>query len=227
MPFYSSYFVYILPAMILAMFAQARIRSAYENYSKIRSMSGMTGAEVAQKIMWNAGITNVKVEMGKGRLSDHYDPRADVVRLSPQVYSGSSIASYGIAAHEVGHVLQHHKGYAPIKLRNGILPVVQISSTAAMPLFIAGFFFRTGFLLNLGIILFSAVVVFHLVTLPVEFNASSRAIAILEGEGYLHSEEMYGVKKVLRAAALTYVASAIMAIAQLLRLLAMSSNRRR
>ncbi len=224
--FYSSYFVYILPALILAMFAQSRIRSAYAKYSQVRTRSGLTGAEVAQKIMRNAGITDVGVELSKGRLSDHFDPRSKVVRLSSEVYHGNSVAAFGIAAHEVGHVLQHQRGYAPIQIRNGILPVVQLGSGAAMPLFIVGLLFNSGLMLNIGIILFSAVVVFHFVTLPVEFNASNRAIAVLEGEGYLQPQEIQGVKKVLRAAAFTYVASAIMAVAQLLRLLALSSRRR-
>ena len=181
--FYSSYFVYILPALILAMFAQSRIRSAYAKYSQVRTRSGLTGAEVAQKIMRNAGITDVGVELSKGRLSDHFDPRSKVVRLSSEVYHGNSVAAFGIAAHEVGHVLQHQRGYAPIQIRNGILPVVQLGSGAAMPLFIVGLLFNSGLMLNIGIILFSAVVVFHFVTLPVEFNASNRAIAVLEGEG--------------------------------------------
>lgn len=219
--YYSSYFIYILPALVLAMIAQSRVRAAYAKYSQVRTMSGLTGGEVAKRIMWNAGVNDVTVEMVQGQLSDHFDPRKNVVRLSPGVFNGNSIAAFGIAAHEVGHVLQHEHGYAPIRLRNSILPVVQFSSQAAFPLFLLGIFLRFDSLMTLGILLFSAAVIFHFVTLPVEFNASRRAVAILEGEGYLQYEEISGVKEVLNAAAFTYVASALMALMQLMRLLAM------
>lgn len=222
----NSYMIFILPALILSLIAQSRVKSAFAKYSRVRASTNLTGADIARKILSSAGITDVELGRVAGELTDHYDPSKNIVNLSGGVYDGNTIAAYGVAAHEVGHVLQHYQGYTPIKLRNSIVPVAQISSQAAMPLFFLGFLFNTGFLMTLGIILFSGVVVFHLVTLPVEFNASNRAISILENDGYLTRTEISGVKEVLNAAALTYVASAVMAAMQLLRLLSMSKRER-
>jgi Zn-dependent membrane protease YugP len=217
--------IYILPALLLSLFAQSKVKSAYAKYSRVRASSNLTGADIAKRILTNANINNVSIGRVSGQLTDHYDPSKKVINLSNDIYNGNTIAAYGIAAHEAGHVLQHYQGYGPIKLRNAIVPVVQISSKAAIPLFFLGMIINAGGFMTLGIILFSGVVIFHLVTLPVEFNASKRAISVLQDDGYLSRTEISGVKEVLNAAALTYVASAVMAAMQLLRLLAMSRRR--
>lgn len=217
--------IYILPALILSLIAQAKVKSAYAKYSRVRASSNLTGADIARRILTNANVNDVSIGRVSGELTDHYDPRKKEINLSNDIHSGNTIAAYGIAAHEAGHVLQHYEGYAPIKLRNSIVPVVKFSSSAAIPLFFLGFLFNAGSFMTFGIILFSGVVVFHLVTLPVEFNASKRAINVLQDDGYLSRTEISGVKEVLNAAALTYVASAVMAAMQLLRLLAMSRRR--
>jgi Zn-dependent membrane protease YugP len=217
--------IYILPALLLSLFAQSKVKSAYAKYSRVRASSNLTGADIAKRILTNANISNVGIGRVSGQLTDHYDPSKKVINLSNDIYNGNTIAAYGIAAHEAGHVLQHYQGYGPIKLRNAIVPVVQISSKAAIPLFFLGMIINAGGFMTLGIILFSGVVIFHLVTLPVEFNASKRAISVLQDDGYLTRTEISGVKEVLNAAALTYVASAVMAAMQLLRLLAMSRRR--
>jgi Zn-dependent membrane protease YugP len=217
--------IYILPALLLSLFAQSKVKSAYAKYSRVRASSNLTGADIAKRILTNANISNVGIGRVSGQLTDHYDPSKKVINLSNDIYNGNTIAAYGIAAHEAGHVLQHYQGYGPIKLRNAIVPVVQISSKAAIPLFFLGMIINAGGFMTLGIILFSGVVIFHLVTLPVEFNASKRAISVLQDDGYLSRTEISGVKEVLNAAALTYVASAVMAAMQLLRLLAMSRRR--
>lgn len=221
----STYMIYIVPALLLSLYAQARVKSVYHKYARIYAQSGLTGAQVAERIMRYAGINNVGIERTPGKLTDHYDPTKQMVRFSQDVYASSSLAALGIAAHEVGHVLQHHQGYVPIKIRNSILPVVQIGSTLAIPLFFLGLFMGPS-LMDLGILLFGGVVVFHLVTLPVEFDASRRAVAILREGGYLQPSEIQPVKKVLNAAAMTYVAALVMAIAQMLRLMALSNRRR-
>jgi len=223
--YWGSYMIYILPALLLSLFAQSKVKSAYAKYSRVRASSNLTGADIAKRILTNANINNVSIGRVSGQLTDHYDPSKKVINLSNDIYNGNTIAAYGIAAHEAGHVLQHYQGYGPIKLRNAIVPVVQISSKAAIPLFFLGMIINAGGFMTLGIILFSGVVIFHLVTLPVEFNASKRAISVLQDDGYLSRTEISGVKEVLNAAALTYVASAVMAAMQLLRLLAMSRRR--
>lgn len=224
MPFYiyDSSMILIIPAFILAIWAQFRVKSTYRKFKGVRSANGIRGVDAAKKILEYNGIYDVKVESVSGELSDHYDPRVKKVRLSQSNYESSSLAALAVAAHEVGHAIQHNTGYAPLALRHSILPVTQIASWAAFPLFLIGFFLNTPLLINLGIIFFAAVVLFHFVTLPVEFNASSRALAQLEQHGMLVTEEVNGARKMLNAAALTYVAAATMALLQLIRLILIS-----
>lgn len=210
----------LIPAMLIALWAQANITSTFNRYSKMYSRSGYTGKDVARMILDAYGLYDIPIEMTGGKLTDHYDPQRRVVRLSRDVYTGTSIASIGVAAHEIGHVIQHKEGYLPIKIRNSLVPVATIGSNASWFLFILGIFLSITPLVNIGIVLFSATVLFQIVTLPVEFNASNRAIAVLESKGILVGDEIKGARKVLNAAALTYVAAVITAISQLLRLLA-------
>ncbi len=217
--FFDPTMLLLIPAMILAVWAQFRVKSTYNKYLRIASARQVSGAQVAELILRQNGIRDVQVEMSQGTLSDHYDPRVKKVRLSPENYRGNSLAALAVAAHEVGHAIQHHQSYVPLQLRHTILPVTSIASWAAFPLFLIGLFLNTPLLMDLGIIFFAAVVVFHMVTLPVEFNASSRALVQLEKGGLLMSQEIDGAKKVLNAAALTYVAAAAMALLELVRLL--------
>ncbi|MGG7163648.1 zinc metallopeptidase [Clostridium ihumii] len=210
----------LIPAMLIALWAQANITSTFNRYSKMYSRSGYTGKDVARMILDAYGLYDIPIEMTGGKLTDHYDPQRRVVRLSRDVYTGTSIASIGVAAHEIGHVIQHKEGYLPIKIRNSLVPVATIGSNASWFLFILGIFLSITPLVNIGIVLFSATVLFQIVTLPVEFNASNRAVAVLESKGILVGDEIKGARKVLNAAALTYVAAVITAISQLLRLLA-------
>ncbi|MBY0755523.1 zinc metallopeptidase [Clostridium sardiniense] len=224
-PFYFDRTMLILiPALLVSFWAQARISSTYNKYRNIRTMNGYTGEQVARMMLNEAGLSFVNIEMVNTKLGDHYDPRNKVLRLSPEVYSGTSIAAAGIAAHEVGHAIQHKEAYKPLMIRNSIVPVVNFGSSISWILFVIGLFMGNSLLVNLGIVLFSGVVVFQLVTLPVEFNASSRAINIVDKRGILYGDEVSGAKKVLGAAAMTYIASALMAIAQLLRLIAISKR---
>ncbi|MCL2547321.1 MAG: zinc metallopeptidase [Oscillospiraceae bacterium] len=216
----------MLVSAVLAGAAQLGVHRAYNKYAKVPTRGNRTGAEVAADIV--AG-TDVRVTRSShGHLSDHYDPRSNTIALSNEVYDGTSVAALGIAAHEAGHALQHSSGYVPITLRNGILPLARLGSMASMPLIIAGIFFGVGFewLINLGIVFFITTLAFQLVTLPVEFNASSRAVRILCADGYLQPDELAGAKAVLRAAAMTYVAAIAVAILQLIRLLLMANRRR-
>ena len=218
--------IIILPALILTLWAQFKVNSTFNKYSGVRSMRGMTGADVARRILDLNGLNNVQVVHTPGNLTDHYDPRTNVVRLSDSVYGSSSVAAIGVAAHEVGHAVQHATGYAPIKARNAIVPVVNLCSSLAVPLFIMGLIFSsTTFLMDIGIWLFAASVLFHVITLPVEINASRRAIATLDSNYILEGEEIKGAKRVLSAAAMTYVASAAMAVLQLLRLILVRNRR--
>lgn len=219
------YLYLILPAALLAMYAQVKINSTYSKYSKVASRRGVTGVEVARRILDQNGLQSVQIGHVAGNLTDHYDPRTQVVNLSDSVYNSTSVAAIGVAAHETGHAVQHAVGYAPIRIRNAIVPVVNIGSTLSIPLFLLGFLFSIGILADIGILLFSFAVLFQLVTLPVEFNASRRAIATLESGYILEDEELGGAKKVLGAAAMTYVASAAMALAQLLRLILIRGDR--
>lgn len=213
---------FLLPAVLVTLYAQWKINSTYNKYSKVPSKRGMTGADVARYILNKNGLYDIPIELVGGQLSDHYDPRARVVRLSPDVYHGTSLASLGVAAHEVGHAVQHDTGYMPLYIRNTVIPVTQIGSYAAIPIFFIGIFMSSESLVNIGILLFAAIVFFQLVTLPVEYNASRRAIATLGEEGILDASELDGTKKVLSAAAMTYLAAALMAVMQLLRLIVVS-----
>ena len=211
------YLVFVGPAMLLALFAQFRVKSAMARYSRVPARSGLSGAEAAREILRNEDIHDVRVERVGGFLSDHYDPRKKVLRLSPGVHDGRSVASIGVAAHEVGHAIQHHKNYGPLALRQSIAPAAMFGSNFAMVFMIIGFFAQSMGLIKIGIVLFAAGVVFSLVTLPVEFDASKRAKRLLPQLGFVGAgEESRGVSAVLNAAALTYVAAAVAAIAQLL-----------
>jgi len=222
--FWDPTMILLIPAIILAIWAQMRVSSTYSKYSKISSTRGATGAEIAKILLEHNGLPDVKIEAVQGKLSDHYDPRSNTVRLSTDNYRGRSLSAVAIAAHEVGHAIQHGTGYIPLKIRHSILPATNLGSWAAFPLFIIGFLFNTPLLMDIGIILFAGVVVFHFVTLPVEFNASHRALAQLSSYGMLVEEEVRGARKVLNAAALTYVAATAVALIHLVRLLILRGN---
>ena len=220
------YFILVLPAVILSLIAQAKVKSTYAKFAGISNSRRITGAQAAYNVLSHYGIRDVKIECGHGKLSDHYDPRVNVIRLSPEVYSGASIAAIGIACHEAGHAAQHAENYLPVRARNLILPVANFGSSAGVLIAVLGYFLGFGILIDIGIILFAAVVVFQLVTLPVEFNASSRALKVIDKTGMLQSEERAGAKKVLSAAAMTYVASLLVSLMSLIRLI-LRTNRRR
>jgi len=209
-------------AFLFALWAQYRVMSTFNRYSRVPSGSGLTGAEVAERILASYGLHTVRIEPVQGMLTDHYDPRSQTLRLSPEVYSSPSVAAVGVAAHEAGHALQHREGYAPLALRNAIVPVAGIGSQLGIWLFVIGMFLGQsgGWLMDLGILLFLGVVAFTLITLPVEFDASRRAIQLLQSLGLVTPRELEGVRAVLGAAALTYVAAAASALIELLRLLA-------
>lgn len=234
MPFFYYYwdptYFLVLIGAVICLIASARVKSTFYKFDRQRSMSGMTGAQAAERILNAAGIYDVSIQHIAGNLTDHYNPSQKTLSLSDSVYGSSSVAAIGVAAHECGHAIQHQQGYVPLKLRTAIVPAANIGSTLAWPLILIGLFFtrNTGSLLiNLGIICFSFAVLFQLVTLPVEFNASSRALAILGQQGILGESELPYTKKVLSAAALTYVASAAAAILQLLRLVLLFGGRSR
>ena len=220
------YFVLVLPAVILSVIAQVKVKGTYSKMSKIPNSQRFTGAMAAYRVLSYYGITNVRIEPVAGKLTDHYDPRTNVIRLSSGVYSGTSIASVGIACHEAGHAAQHAEKYMPIKIRNAVLPVANIGSSVGIWLAVIGYFMGMTLLIQLGIFLFAFVVIFQLVTLPVEFNASSRALKVIDETGMLRGEEQKGAKKVLSAAAMTYVAALLVSVANLLRLVLRSRNRR-
>jgi Zn-dependent membrane protease YugP len=217
--FWDPTMILLIPALILAIYAQYKVKGTYQKFRQIHNARNMTGYQAAIELLRMNGISDVEVEETEGTLSDHYDPRVKKVRLSSDNYRGTSLAALAVSAHEVGHVIQHHKNYFPLQIRHAILPVTNFGSWLAFPLFLIGFFLRTPFLMDLGIIFYAGVVVFHLVTLPVEFNASGRALLQLQSHGFLSTQEMGGAKKVLNAAALTYVAATAMALLQLVRLL--------
>ena len=225
--FYDWTFLLLIPALIVSLWAQARVSGTFSKYAKVPARSGMTATQVVERLLASEGVTDVSVERVGGNLTDHYDPRNMVLRLSDSTASSGSVAALGVAAHEAGHVLQHRDGYGPLVLRTAAVPVVNIGSALSWPLFLAGLIFSWDPLLYVGIGLFALAVTFSLISLPVEFDASRRALAALEGGGYLEGEQLAGAKKVLSAAALTYVAAAFMAVMQLLRLLAIAGGRRR
>ena len=231
--FYPMYFdptyMLVIIGVIICMMASAKMNSTFNKYSRVRNHSGMTGREAAEQILHRAGIYDVRVERVSGNLTDHYDPRSKVLRLSDATYGQCSVAALGVAAHECGHAIQHQVGYAPLKFRSALVPIANFGSTIAWPLIIIGLFFGSRssvMFLNLGILAFSLAVLFQIVTLPVEFNASGRAIRILGDSGMLYPEEVRSTRKVLTAAALTYVAGAASAILQLLRIILLTNSRR-
>ena len=228
--YYDPTYVMVLIGVVICMLASANVNRTFQKYSRIRSHSGMTGREAAERLLHANGIYDVTVHRVAGNLTDHYDPRNKTLNLSDSTYASTSVAAIGVAAHECGHAVQHANGYAPLKIRGSLVPVANFGSTLAWPLILIGFLIQGNasvLLINLGILLFSAAVLFQIVTLPVEFNASSRALKSLETNGILYTEEVADTRKVLRAAALTYVASAASAILQLLRLILISGGRRR
>ena len=234
MMFYPMYFdptyFLVLIGVVLSLLASGKVKSTFSRYSQVRNSRGLTGAQAAEQVLHTAGIYDVRIEHVGGNLTDHYDPRTKVLRLSDSVYGQTSGAAVGVAAHECGHAIQHARGYAPLKLRSTLVPVANFGAKLAWPLIIFGLFIRgesSTLLINAGIIAFLAAVVFQLVTLPVEFNASNRAIRMLADSGMMYGDEIKGAKKVLSAAALTYVASAATAILQLLRILILTGGRRR
>lgn len=220
------YLILVVPALIISGLAQWKVKSTYSKMSQFRNTRGISGAEAAARVLSYYGISNVAIEQTRGKLSDHYDPRSNVIRLSPEVYGGHSIASVGIACHEAGHAAQHAQNYAPIKVRNAVLPVANIGSTLGFTIAILGYFLGYGMLVDIGIILFASVAVFQLVTLPIEFNASKRALSVITETGMLNETETGKAKQVLSAAAMTYVAALLVSIMSLLRLILRTRNRR-
>lgn len=222
-------YMLVIVGVIICLLASAKMRSTFQKYARVRSHSGMTGREAAEEVLRRAGIYDVRVERVAGNLTDHYDPRTKVLRLSDATYGSNSIAAVGVAAHECGHAIQHAQAYVPLKIRGSLVPVANLGSTLAWPLILLGLLF-TGessvMFLNLGVLAFSLAVLFQIVTLPVEFNASNRAIRILGSSGIMYPEEVKDTKKVLSAAALTYVAGAAAAILQLLRIVLLTGRRR-
>jgi Zn-dependent membrane protease YugP len=225
--FWDSTYILILPGILLALFAQWKVKSTFTKFSQVPTASGRTGAEVAAELLRRRGLTHVKIEPVEGMLADHYDPRSKILRLSPQVYGSPSVAAVGVAAHECGHAFQDAERYAPLVLRGAIVPLATIGTNAAWILFMIGLFASIRPLMDIGILLFSGYIVFSLITLPVEFDASRRAVVALQGEGLVLPREADGVRSVLNAAALTYVAAAAMAVLQLLRLIVLRNMRDR
>lgn len=227
--FFDPTYVLLLPAIAFALYAQHKVQSTFHRYVRVPARVGKTGAQVAREILDRFGLHDVTVESIGGHLTDHYDSRAKAVRLSPDVYRGHSLASLAVAAHETGHAIQHAHGYFPLQVRNSLVPVASFGSTLAFPLFFIGFIFASDVgvgLMNLGIYLFMAALAFQIVTLPVEFNASSRAMQILDAAGYVAPDERRQAKAVLDAAALTYVAAAAVSLMHLIRLLILRDSRR-
>lgn len=215
-------YVLIILAFLISALVSVKMNATFSKYSKVRSYCGMTGAQAAQRILSSAGIYDVRIEHVSGKLTDHYDPSNKVLRLSDAVYGNTSIAAIGVAAHECGHAVQHARNYVPLSVRSAIVPVANFGSQLSWPLFLAGLIFSFRPLLMIGILLFCAALLFQIVTLPVEFNASARALRMLDETGIMGRQEIRGTKKVLRAAAMTYVAAVIGSLLQLLRLLILS-----
>ena len=236
MPYYYgfdwTYLVLVLPCIILSLWASSSVNSTFKKYSKVMSIRHITGADAAQRVLSANGVTGVRIERVSGNLTDHYEPRTNVIRLSDSVYNSTSVAAIGVACHEAGHAVQYARNYGPIKLRAAIIPLTNIGSKLAMPLILIGILLGflgnfSYFLVDLGIAAFGLSLVFQLITLPVEFNASRRAIATIENTGILTNEEQQGAKKTLKAAAMTYVAATAVALAQLLRLIVLFGGRGR
>ena len=227
--FYDPTYILVMIGVVICLLASAKMNSTFSKYSRVRSHSGMTGKEAAEALLHREGIYDVRVEYVAGNLTDHYDPRSKVLRLSDAIYQQTSVAAIGVAAHECGHAIQHARGYAPLSIRSALVPVANFGSSIAWPLIIIGLIMNSQtsqLFLNLGVIAFSMAVLFQIVTLPVEFNASRRALKILGNTGMLYPDEVRETRKVLTAAALTYVAGAASAILQLLRLIMISNSRR-
>lgn len=227
--YYDRTYILVLIGALICIAASARVKNVFARYSAVRSRSGLTGREAAEQILRSNGIYDVRVIHIAGNLTDHYNPADKTLGLSDTVYNSASVAAIGVAAHECGHAVQHARGYVPLSIRSALVPAANIGSAAAWPLIIIGFFMNgqtAVFFINLGILLFSAAVLFQIVTLPVEFNASGRAVKVLENSGMLYPDEVDDVKKVLGAAALTYVASAAAMILQLLRLIIIGGRKR-
>lgn len=223
-------YILVVIGAVICMIASARVKGTFNKYSQLRSMSGMNGAQVAQRVLQAAGIYDVQVRHVSGSLTDHYDPRTKTVNLSDPVYNATSVAALGVAAHECGHAIQHAKSYAPLSIRSALVPIANFGSMLAWPVILIGLFFNTrssGLIIDIGILLFSAAVLFQLVTLPVEFDASRRALVMLRTQGILADDELKYTRRVLKPAALTYVASAAAAILQLLRIILITNGRRR
>ena len=221
------YWVILVPAMLIALAAQIQVSSTFNRYSKVRSARGMTGAQAAEAVLRANGVSGVAIERVNGRLTDHYDPRSNTIRLSQGVYDSESVAALGVAAHEAGHAVQYAKQYGPIKVRTAVIPLCNIGSQLSILLIVLGLFLYYPPLFGAGVILFAVAVFGQIITLPVEFNASRRAIATLESTRMLDTQELTGAKKVLRAAAMTYVAALLVSLAQLLRFLLAFGGRRR
>lgn len=223
-------YILVVIGAVICMIASARVKGTFNKYSQLRSMSGMNGAQVAQRVLQAAGIYDVQVRHVSGSLTDHYDPRTKTVNLSDPVYNATSVAALGVAAHECGHAIQHAKSYAPLSIRSALVPIANFGSMLAWPVILVGLLFNTrssGLIIDIGILLFSAAVLFQLVTLPVEFDASRRALVMLRTQGILADDELRYTRRVLKSAALTYVASAAAAILQLLRIILITNGRRR
>lgn len=223
--YFDSTYILVIIGAVISMIASANVNSAFNKYSTVINYKGLTAEKAASIILRDAGITDVRIERIRGNLTDHYSPSEKVLRLSDSVYGSVSVAAIGVAAHECGHAIQHQVGYAPLKLRSISVPAANIGSKLSWPIIIIGIILGLTPLARVGVILFTLVVFFQLITLPVEFNASSRALAILEGNNILEDSEMKGARKVLKAAALTYVAALLSSILQLLRLIAITSRR--
>lgn len=221
---FDSTMILLIPGIIIGIIAQGMVSSRYNYFKKVRNINGYTGEQVARLMLNEAGLYNVKIAYSNAELSDNYNPKSEILTLSKEVAFGSSIAAAGIAAHEVGHAIQHSTSYEPLKVRNSIIPIVNFSFNAWIIMFMLGLFFGSQFLAKIGIILFAVAMIFQIVTLPVEFNASNRALKILSSRNILYGDELDGAKKVLSAAALTYVAAALMSILQLIRLIVINNR---
>ena len=218
------YLYLVLPAILLSLIASMRVKTTFSKYSGIPA--AFNGADAARKVLESNGVTGVRIERVSGNLTDHFDPRTNVIRLSDSVYDSYSISAVGVAAHEAGHAVQHAVGYTPIKIRSAIFPVSSLGSRLSLPLLLIGLLFNFTFLMNLGVIFFGAALIFQLVTLPVEFNASARALGAIKVGGLLDEKQISGAKKVLTAAAMTYITSFLVSLTQFLRLLALTNRRR-